>query len=205
MAGTTLTQRNYPIGDFTTGVNTSILAQEFVDDPTISLTVNTVTQSGSTVICIWNGLMTSGMIVAADAVVAVHAGQDFASPDQDASEESNATDSSNAWVPRVQLVSGPIPSGKYRATCSAELWVGTEGAGNKAQARFRVTNNAFPAGVTVNSGSKDQDASDNWSSVSTLDVVDGEEIIMDLEYRSQNSAVANISAARLFLNRTGDL
>lgn len=206
MAVTTKTVLTYPLADFVigNGVNAPVLLQELTDDATITNTAESVSQSGTNVVCTFDGLLTSAMVTAADAVVANHDGVDLESPDQDENDETEDTDSSDTYQTKVTLTSGPLPAGTYRISWSAELWVTTEGAGNKAQGRVRLMSAQFPSLTTISEGSKNQDAPDTWASGASIQVVNGENITLQLQYRSQNGATAHCSAARLFLNRTSD-
>lgn len=197
MAVTEQTNLIYPISDFpNTAVNTQILAEEFTDDVGIIATVNNVNQQGSNVHCLFDGLMAGSEVTAADAVVAAHQGDSFGSPVTREASEGVSSDSSDGWISKVILQTGPLAAGFYRLNATCEHSVATEAASNAVDIQVLLTTNSFTDFQTDSDHSRYVEYS-KFAAGSPFEVVDGETIKLEIQFRSVNGVVARCRRARL--------
>jgi hypothetical protein len=203
MAGTTTVIRNYPLADFPNQkCNTAILAQEIKDDPAV-LVEPSVQQSGTTVALQFAALITAAEVVALDALVAAHQGEDFAAPVQAVAAEA-AVSTGATKLTLITLTSGPLTAGTYLVGWYAESKLAAAAADTGARLSLDYSINGGAVGEAAGNTSNIID----WESFAgsyPLTLKDGESVNALLAVQRVGVGAVNADArrARITLARIG--
>lgn len=197
MAVTIQSNLIYPIADFpNTVVNPQILSEEFDSNGAIAVTVNNINQQGSNVHCLFDGLIEETEVTAADAVVAAHQGEPFDSPVTREASEGVSSDSSDGWISKLILQTGPLAAGFYRLNATCEHSVATESAGNATDIQVLLSTSSLTDFQSDSDHSRYEEYS-KFAAGSPFEVVDGETIKLEIQFRSVNGVTARCRRARL--------
>jgi len=198
--GTTTSTQTYLLSEFpNTKCNVQILEAEIV---AASLTVNLVSTpqlTGSSVVCTFEDLLTSGDVTSLDAVVAAHQGDDFGSTLIKANSTGQSENSTTDWVSKLSLTADPLPSGVYLVSWAIEHEMAAIVSGTAGQ--VRLTWNA----ASVYEDTWDLNQPHNFGGAIPMDLDAGAEPVVALEFKKLGAPAATVYCrqARLSIAKIG--
>lgn len=202
MTVTVVTQYTYPITDtLNSKVNTAILKQE-LDDAGLSVSVGSVSVSGSSIFIELLGDAAAADIVLVDAVIAAHAGDDFVSVPIKVSEIAESPDDGGSEVIRVTLTTGALAAGEYLLSWLMEHCITTNTGTTGSRASLYYSKN----GDTPAQFTQEMNINDQWSCFSggyPITVQDGDSWVFTLRHQRVGVAgnPSRVRRARLALMR----
>lgn len=203
MVATIKTEYTYPITDTANDqVNTGTLSDE-LNDAGLSVTVGTVRVSGSNIIIELIGDAVPADLALADAVIAAHQGDDYASlPIAHYEHETAETDDTGSAVEIVSFDSGPLHAGKHMIHWSGEI-ASTDATGTPG---VKITVSLQREGQTEYNKGEATNDTPNWRHVTVPFIfhsAEGQRFTFRIYLQRTGSAgnPAKIRRARISLHR----
>lgn len=180
-------------------LNPDLLKQEIFD---VYPTVDAVTALGTTFQVSFTALLLAADITAIDAIVAAHTGVAFGAGTTRVQEIGKTTDSTNAWIQKISLTTGPLKKGWFMVNASGEMELEDL---NVPTGRVEVQVLQTDRDNTDAQVLQDTWDQDNWNSMQMSHAKycqDGEVLTLKFQFRSRNGALVGVRRARLSVSPT---